>query len=71
MNCGRCHRCLEGVKNKMGLPVAMGQMILCPTCGNKRCPQATDHRLKCTGSNEPDQMGSIYSNYNYKTEYDF
>lgn len=30
-------------------------MILCPDCGNKRCPQAINHRNKCTGSNEPNQ----------------
>ena len=36
-------------------------MILCPTCGNKRCPKATDHRLACTGSNEPGQPGSAYA----------
>jgi hypothetical protein len=35
-------------------------MVLCPTCGNKRCPKATDHRLDCTNSNEPEQYGSIY-----------
>ena len=34
------------------------RMILCPTCGNKRCPHATDHRLDCTGSNDPGQAGS-------------
>jgi hypothetical protein len=37
-----------------------GRMIVCPTCGNKRCPKATDHRLDCTGSNEPGQPGSAY-----------
>lgn len=27
---------------------AFGQMfIVCATCGNKRCPRATDHRLAC------------------------
>jgi hypothetical protein len=36
------------------------RMILCGTCGNKRCPHATDHRLACTGSNEPGQLGSSY-----------
>jgi len=36
------------------------RMFLCPECGNKRCPKATDHRLKCTGSNEPGQAGSMY-----------
>lgn len=35
-------------------------MILCSTCGNKRCPHATDHRNPCTGSNAPGQPGSIY-----------
>lgn len=37
-----------------------GWMILCATCGNKRCPHATDCRNACTGSNEPGQAGSIY-----------
>lgn len=35
-------------------------MILCPTCGNKRCPKATDISLGCTNSNEPGQPGSAY-----------
>jgi len=35
-------------------------MFLCPTCGNKRCPKATDHTLACTNSNEPGQPGSDY-----------
>lgn len=36
------------------------QMILCPKCGNKRCPKASDHTNPCTGSNEPGQTGSFY-----------
>lgn len=36
------------------------RMVLCPTCGNKRCPHANDHRNECTGSNEPGQPGSAY-----------
>ena len=40
-------------------PVGM-HMMLCGTCGNKRCPKATDCSLECTGSNEPGQDGSIY-----------
>lgn len=36
------------------------RMVLCPICGNKRCPHATDHRNACTGSNEPGQPGSSY-----------
>ena len=35
-------------------------MILCPTCGNKRCPHASDHSYACTDSNEPGQKGSVY-----------
>lgn len=36
------------------------RMIVCPFCGNKRCPSATYHRNLCTGSNEPGQRGSVY-----------
>ena len=36
-------------------------MILCPVCGNKRCPKASDHELECTGSNERGQEGSVYA----------
>jgi len=36
------------------------RMVLCPTCGNKRCPRANDHRHDCSGSNEPGQSGSAY-----------
>ncbi len=36
-------------------------LILCPNCGNKRCPHATDHALGCTMSNEPGQAGSAYA----------
>jgi hypothetical protein len=71
MNCGNCHRCLDGVRNEYGFPVSASKMIVCSKCGNKRCPHASDHRLKCTESNEPGQPGSMYSNYNFKTEYDF
>lgn len=34
--------------------------IACHECGNKRCPQASDHRLACTESNESGQPGSVY-----------
>lgn len=36
------------------------RMIVCETCGNKRCPRATDHRLACTDSNKPNQPGSRF-----------
>lgn len=35
-------------------------MIICPTCGNKRCPHANDPANACTNSNEPGQQGSAY-----------
>ena len=34
--------------------------IVCETCGNKRCPNATDHELQCTNSNELGQKGSVF-----------
>jgi Zn finger protein HypA/HybF involved in hydrogenase expression len=39
---------------------ADNRMVLCPTCGNKRCPHAHDHRNACTNSNELGQIGSHY-----------
>ena len=36
------------------------RMALCPTCGNKRCPKANNHRNQCSNSNEPGQKGSAY-----------
>lgn len=48
-----CHTCR---------PVTIADMrfVVCPECGNKRCPHANDHRYACTGSNEPGQEGSAY-----------
>ena len=51
--CG-CWRCI-GERDEMRVC-----MIVCPTCGNKRCPKASDHSLACTNSNEPGQDGSVY-----------
>ncbi len=36
------------------------RFVVCPECGNKRCPHTNDHRNACTGSNEPGQEGSAY-----------
>lgn len=44
----------------LGPLASASRMVLCPTCGNKRCPRANDHRHACTGSNEPGQPGSAY-----------
>lgn len=48
-----CHKCR---------PVALNDMrfVVCPDCGNKRCPRANDHRNSCTWSNVPGQEGSAY-----------
>lgn len=50
----RCARCepSNGIDRRM---------VFCETCGNKRCPHATWHIHKCTGSNEPGQPGSAYA----------
>lgn len=48
-----CHSCRP-------VTLADCRMVLCPTCGNKRCPRANDHRHDCTGSNLAGQPGSAY-----------
>ncbi|WP_233596652.1 hypothetical protein [Citrobacter koseri] len=48
-----CHTCRQVKLNDM-------RFVVCPDCGNKRCPKASDHRNACTGSNEPGQIGSAY-----------
>jgi hypothetical protein len=44
-------------------PITLEDMrfVVCPDCGNKRCPKATDHELACTSSNEAGQAGSRFS----------
>jgi hypothetical protein len=62
-----CERCQderdEGRVEIGGMVLHQRGMITCETCGNKRCPKATDHRNECTGSNEPGQKGSSWENY--------
>lgn len=43
-------------------PVTVTDMrfVVCPECGNKRCPRANDCRNACSGSNDPGQAGSAY-----------
>ncbi|MFT2166399.1 hypothetical protein ACMV58_21735 [Citrobacter freundii] len=48
-----CHTCRPVTNSYM-------RFVVCPDCGNKRCPHANDHRNSCTGSNEPGQEGSAY-----------
>lgn len=49
-----CHTCR---------PVTISDMrfVVCPTCGNKRCPRAKDHRNACSFSNDPaaDETSSL------------
>lgn len=49
-----CHRCLDERREMRAW------MVVCPICGNKRCPKASNHDLLCTASNEPGQPGSVY-----------
>ena len=56
-----CYNCLKDYTEPgSAFPYVSTTMIVCPTCGNKRCPHSTDHNLACTGSNEPGQPGSRY-----------
>ncbi len=55
-----CHSCNRDVLVN-GFPFALTRMILCPDCGNKRCPKANNHTFACTNSNEPNQVGSAYN----------
>jgi hypothetical protein len=56
-----CHKCFHALVESEKVSFLDRRMILCRVCGNKRCPKATDHELKCTGSNKPGQEGSIYA----------
>jgi rRNA maturation endonuclease Nob1 len=49
----RCLKCSPNVFPNMRFNV-------CPICGNKRCPHASDHNYECTNSNDVGQTGSVY-----------
>ena len=56
-----CYNCNKDRMDETGrIPYTLTRMIVCPTCGNKRCPHSTDHNLECTNSNDPGQTGSRY-----------
>lgn len=61
--CG-CARCREDRDERNPswpeLPISSAMYILCPICGNKRCPHASDHNFDCTNSNSSGQLGSDY-----------
>lgn len=50
--CG-CHKCIYA-RDEIAI-----HMVVCPTCGNKRCPKASNHELACT--NSKGQPGSVYA----------
>jgi hypothetical protein len=63
----RCSRCVSERALAARVPGAPFSqtfgfvgMIVCETCGNKRCPHAAWHESACTGSNESGQPGSNY-----------
>lgn len=49
--CNACYDCLNDPDKGLENPI-LCRMILCVKCGNKRCPHATNHNLKCVGSKE-------------------
>ncbi len=55
--CERCFRARHAGKDYYNT-FFFARMFLCETCGNKRCPHATDHNLACTNSNAEGQKGS-------------
>ena len=51
-----CHTC----RPVSMTPLENMRMVLCPDCGNKRCPKAMHHDHYCTSSNATGQLGSAY-----------
>ena len=47
-------------------PITLTDMrfVVCPDCGNKRCPKANNHQNGCTNSNEIGQKGSSWEHVN-------
>lgn len=57
-DCG-CWTCVSERMAARGTPLDM-PFIVCPNCGNKRCPKGTHHDRACTNSNFAQQAGSRY-----------
>ena len=55
--CG-CEGCVD-LRPGLPGPGKPGWRYACEKCGNKRCPHHEWHQFKCTGSNEPDQIGEV------------
>jgi hypothetical protein len=58
-DCG-CWTCVSERVKASAHPFSM-PFIVCPDCGNKRCPKATHHDRACTASNDTDQPGSRFA----------
>ncbi len=57
--CG-CYQCISREIEDKPFPHNTVQfMVLCESCGNKRCPHAEHHGNPCTGSNGPGQPGAV------------
>ena len=57
--CSACWDILVPEDAPLSVRLSRG-MMLCPFCGNKRCPKASNHTNGCSGSNDPGQPGSRY-----------
>ena len=48
----RCRQCLIDRNDSVsGVPTYLSTMVICTSCGSKRCAHAQDHRNPCSGSN--------------------
>jgi DNA-directed RNA polymerase subunit RPC12/RpoP len=57
--CG-CWTCVSEFQVKKDGHSMFMPFIVCPNCGNKRCPKAQHHDNECSGSNDPGQPGSRF-----------
>ena len=57
IDCG-CVACEDERLGPLGLAgIMQRKFIVCPDCGNKRCPKAQHHDRACTRSNATGQPG--------------
>lgn len=55
---GGCAACDARIAETLEFPDNFSRpFIVCPQCGNKRCPKAFWHGNMCSGSNDPGQRG--------------
>lgn len=60
--CRNCDHAAKAGLSPLERIRAGSRFIVCPDCGNKRCPKGTNHALACTNSNEAGQPGSEWEN---------